>query len=616
MLVRGEDKARPKSVDRDTSPFWRGSKKRLKRLSQRSNRKRPNNKRLNPKETEEKIATSSSPSPPRFRSAVWAMADSEPIDNGTRFKPGRVRSMRAGAGFQRRAKRSRSSDNLRRAAVIEAGGSSSSSDHEVRPKRFTKGIRSKRNSVRHASPTPLRGIQDNNSDSEGERLNSSSRQQPPRVTFAQLSSYRNAISSDDGEEMELPKHGSPEKHNIEGLFKDLVKAKGDKKSHTLKDSKKFLSKKKGHAEKKNIILYANQKNGVGIEGYLNCRKSSSARGKRRWVAADNKALWFYKSRQDKRQPKELSLKFATVKTNAANVSTGKSLEIEIISPDGARTIMSAENDEATKQWYERLNASCEALMKMMLVAGPDAVADETAETKSSCIHPELKKLMTIPSNKKCAECNASNPLWASVNLGIWICITCSGIHRSLGSHTSVVRSVEYDIWTEENIEIMKNVGNKSANAFWERAVPRGVKPTPETPHDERRQYICDKYEKCLYTQNATQDEISRHIHAVTVTSVSGLLSSSDDEIPRLTYSDPLSRKAKRTSQRMRKKSDEKRGSSRKHQKLPYFPKNQKKAPTVDLYGTKPDLLKDAILMLIETDDHFRRQLRHYLLADD
>jgi hypothetical protein len=55
---------------------------------------------------------------------------------------------------------------------------------------------------------------------------------------------------------------------------------------------------------------------------------------------------------------------------------------------------------------------------------------------------ELKSVSKL--NCICADCGAEDPDWASINLGILICIQCSGIHRSLGVHISKVRSLTLD----------------------------------------------------------------------------------------------------------------------------------------------------------------------------
>ncbi|EKX42346.1 hypothetical protein GUITHDRAFT_45023, partial [Guillardia theta CCMP2712] len=49
-----------------------------------------------------------------------------------------------------------------------------------------------------------------------------------------------------------------------------------------------------------------------------------------------------------------------------------------------------------------------------------------------------------PDNRHCADCNALGPRWASMNLGIFVCLNCSGIHRRLGVHISKVKSVTLD----------------------------------------------------------------------------------------------------------------------------------------------------------------------------
>ncbi|KAL5491236.1 hypothetical protein EMCRGX_G016484 [Ephydatia muelleri] len=57
--------------------------------------------------------------------------------------------------------------------------------------------------------------------------------------------------------------------------------------------------------------------------------------------------------------------------------------------------------------------------------------------------------LEVPGNDKCADCSSSRPNWASINLGIMVCIKCSGTHRSLGVHISKVRSVTLDDWEPE-----------------------------------------------------------------------------------------------------------------------------------------------------------------------
>jgi len=47
-------------------------------------------------------------------------------------------------------------------------------------------------------------------------------------------------------------------------------------------------------------------------------------------------------------------------------------------------------------------------------------------------------LREIPGNDLCAECSSPEPDWASLNLGILMCIECSGAHRNLGVHISKV----------------------------------------------------------------------------------------------------------------------------------------------------------------------------------
>lgn len=50
-------------------------------------------------------------------------------------------------------------------------------------------------------------------------------------------------------------------------------------------------------------------------------------------------------------------------------------------------------------------------------------------------------------------CNFKDPNWASINLGVLICIECSGIHRSMGVHISKIRSFTLDKFEPDYIKV-------------------------------------------------------------------------------------------------------------------------------------------------------------------
>lgn len=128
---------------------------------------------------------------------------------------------------------------------------------------------------------------------------------------------------------------------------------------------------------------------------------------------------------------------------------------------------------------------------------------------------------TYPNNN-CADCNATGTRWASVNHGVFVCIRCSGIHRSMGVHISKVKSSNMDKWTAAEVNMMEAIGNRRGKELYEANLPKGHKPFTGAESDNTmRDFIQKKYADKAFATAGIEEILKKIGKSTGYTSKSG-----------------------------------------------------------------------------------------------
>uniref|UniRef100_A0A8D0LBI7 Arf-GAP with coiled-coil, ANK repeat and PH domain-containing protein n=1 Tax=Sphenodon punctatus TaxID=8508 RepID=A0A8D0LBI7_SPHPU len=246
-------------------------------------------------------------------------------------------------------------------------------------------------------------------------------------------------------------------------------------------------------------------NGVVMEGYLFKRASNAFKTwNRRWFSIQNSQLVYQKKLKDVLTVVVEDLRLCTVKPCE---DIERRFCFEVVSPTKS-CMLQADSEKLRQAWIQAVQASIASAYR----ESPDSYyierLDRTASPSTSSIDSAtdsrernvkgetiLQRVQSIPGNDQCCDCGQTDPRWASINLGILLCIECSGIHRSLGVHCSKVRSLTLDSWEPELLKLMCELGNSTMNQIYEAQCEElGLKkPMPGSSRQDKEAWIKVKY---------------------------------------------------------------------------------------------------------------------------
>ncbi|XP_073971357.1 centaurin beta 1A isoform X2 [Rhodnius prolixus] len=230
-----------------------------------------------------------------------------------------------------------------------------------------------------------------------------------------------------------------------------------------------------------------------MQGYLFKRTTNAFKTwHRRWFCLKNNQLVYRKrTGEDQYTIMEDDLKLCSVKPA---VDSERRFCFEVLSPTRSH-MLQADSEEMFTKWITALQRGIGAALQLVLHQQDQELGLKSDDTCNNNRRTKIwDQLARIPGNDICCDCRSPEPRWASINLGITLCIDCSGVHRSLGVHYSKVRSLTLDAWEPEILKVMAELGNNIINSVYEANLDSNTeRATPTCNGLIRESYIKKKW---------------------------------------------------------------------------------------------------------------------------
>ncbi|KAB1264953.1 Arf-GAP with coiled-coil; ANK repeat and PH domain-containing protein 1 [Camelus dromedarius] len=231
--------------------------------------------------------------------------------------------------------------------------------------------------------------------------------------------------------------------------------------------------------------------GLVMEGHLFKRASNAFKTwSRRWFTIQSNQLVYQKKYKDPVTVVVDDLRLCTVKLCP---DSERRFCFEVVSPSKS-CLLQADTERLVQLWVSAVQSSIATAFSQARLdgspRGPGQGSGHLAMGSAATLGSGgstrgrepggaghvAAQVQSVDGNAQCCDCREPAPEWASINLGVTLCIQCSGIHRSLP-------------------KLMCQLGNVVMNQIYEARVEAMAvkKPGPSCSRQEKEAWIHAKY---------------------------------------------------------------------------------------------------------------------------